>query len=182
MLRNMIVFFMITRPPRTTLTYTLFTYTTIYRSTDSKVRKIASATEYVTELLALADPSTAAGFDEKWALLRRTYETMQTPTYERYGNRDRLRQAKADALAALDVFDHNGFASQQDIDDATAMLEGFQARLNTSKALVEINADIAFKKQSRTQGRILEVRSDIFDIEVAAQKTATAKVSEKQEY
>src|SRR3546814_12215639 len=55
-------------------------------------------------------------------------------------------------------------------------------RLNTSKALVEINADIAFKKQSRTQGRILEVRSDIFDIEVAAQKAATAKVSEKQEY
>src|SRR3546814_15552167 len=42
--------------------------------TDSKVRKIAAATEYVTELLALADPSTAAGFAEKLALLRRTSE------------------------------------------------------------------------------------------------------------
>lgn len=150
--------------------------------TDAKSKKIRAATGYITDLLSLAKPGSVAEFDEKFAHLRNTYEKMKTPTYERYGNRDRLRQAKNDALTQIDAFSHNNFATQQDIDDAVAFLNGLQGRLNTSKALIDINADIAFRKQSQAQGKILELRSQIFKIENAAQRAATAKVTEKQEY
>ncbi|MEP4377539.1 MAG: hypothetical protein ABJ215_10350 [Alphaproteobacteria bacterium] len=153
-----------------------------YKSTtDSKSKKIEAALEYITELQSLADSSTAAEFDEKFALLRDTLQKTPSPTYEQFGNHDRLKKTKVAALAAIDAHNHNNFATQQDIDDTLALLTSIQDDLNVSKALVDINSDIAFDLQRANSAKTLSVRSDVFDIEISAQSAATASIEQQQE-
>ncbi len=154
-----------------------------YKDTvDRKAKKIEAAIEYITELEGLASAGTVAEFDANAALLYQTLEKAPSPTYERFGTPDRFKAAKFGSLATLDALNHNNFATQQDIDDTLATLAAIKQDLNTSKAIVDINADIAFDLQSSNSGKILEVRSGIFDIETAAQAAATAEIAEKQEY
>lgn len=150
-------------------------------TTDAKSGKIEAASEYITELLTLADPGTVAEFDAKWALLYDTLEKTPSPSYEFYGTNDRLRDTKYAALASMDAHNHNSFATQQDIDDTVALLNSIQADLNTSKAIVDINGDLAFGLQTSNQSKVLEIRSDVLDIELNAQSAATAAIAEKQE-
>lgn len=150
--------------------------------TDAKSRKIDAAIEYITELEALADPATSAEFDARLSLLYQTLEKAPSPSYEQFGTGDRFRKTKFESLATLDSFNSNNFATQQDIDDTLAMLSDMKQSLNVSKALVDINADIAFDMQTSNQGRILEVRSGIFEIEASAQTAATADIEKKQEF
>lgn len=150
-------------------------------TTDTKSKKIEAAIEYITELEALATAGNASEFDAKMALLHRTLEKTPSPTYEAFGTNDRFRKTKFESLTAIEGFNNNGFSTQQDIDDARALLSTMKNKLNVSKALVDINADIAFTMQTSNQGRILEVRSGIFEIETAAQTAATREITEKQE-
>lgn len=153
-----------------------------YKSvTDTKSKKIEAAIEYITELEGLTSSATSDEFDARLALLYKTLEKTPSPTYEQFGTNDRLRQTKFDALTTLDGYNSNGFATQQDIDDTQAMLSDLKQKLNVSKALVDINAGIGFDMQTSNQGRILEIRSGIFEIEAAAQSAATAEIEQKQE-
>ena len=150
-------------------------------TTDAKGKKVEAALEYITELQTLASPSTVAEFDEKFALLRDTLQKTKTPTYEEFGTYDRLKNAKIDALAAIDSHSHNNFATQQDIDDTLALLSSIQGDLNTSKAIIDINGDIAFDLQTANSAKTLSVRSEVFDIEINAQAAATAEITRQQE-
>lgn len=150
-------------------------------TTDTKSKKIEAAIEYIVELEALATAGNATAFDEKIAFLHKTLEKAPSPTYEPFGTSDRFRKTKFESLTAIEGLNHNGFATQQDIDDTRAMLSDMKDKLNVSKALVDINADIAFDMQTSNQGKILEVRSGIFEIETAAQNAATREITEKQE-
>lgn len=150
-------------------------------TTDTKSKKIEAALEYIAELETLADSATAAEFGEKFALLRDTLQKTPSPTYEQFGTHDRLKTTKFAALASIDAHNHNNFATQQDIDDTLALLTSIKGGLNTSKALVDINSDIAFDLQRANSAKTLGVRSDIFDIEISAQAAATASIHEQQE-
>lgn len=150
-------------------------------TTDSKANKIEVALEYIAELQTLTAPGTVAEFDAKLALLHDTLEKTPSPTFEHYGTSDRLRDTKFAALTAIEGLTHNNFATQQDIDDTNAYLTSLQTDLNTSKAIVDINGDLAFDLQSANSGKVLEVRSGIFDIEIAAQASATAEIAQQQE-
>lgn len=150
-------------------------------TTDTKGKKIEAALEYIAELQTLASAGTTSEFDEKFALLRDTLQKTPTPTYEQFGTYDRLKNAKIDALASIDAHNHNNFATQQDIDDTLALLTSIQGDLNTSKAIVDINGDIAFDLQRANSAKTLAIRSDIFDIEITAQAAATASIEQQQE-
>lgn len=156
---------------------------TAFKNTvDQKSSKIEAALEYITALEGLATSGDSAAYDVQAALLYDTLKKAPSPTYETFGSNDRFRATKTDAMATLDSFNTNGFATQQDIDDTLAMLSGIKQDLNVSKALVDINADIAFGMQTSNQGRILELRSNIFEIETEAQSAATSAITEKQEF
>jgi len=150
-------------------------------TTDIKAKKIDAAIEYIVELEALATAGDSSAFEERLALLHKTLEKTPSPTYESFGTNDRFRKTKFESLTAIEGFNTNGFSTQQNIDDARAMLTEMKQKLNVSKSLVGINADIAFTKQTSNQSRILEVRSGIFKIETAAQTAATRDINEKQE-
>ncbi len=150
-------------------------------TTDKKGQKIEVALEYIAELQTLAGSATAAEFDQKFALLRDTLEKTPSPTYEQFGTHDRLKATKFAALASIDAHNHNNFATQQDIDDTLALLSSIEGDLNTSKAIVDINGDIAFDLQRANSAKTLAVRSDIFDIEISAQQAANASITEQQE-
>lgn len=150
-------------------------------TTDAKGQKIEAALEYIAELQTLAGPATVAEFDEKFALLRDTLQKTPSPTYEQFGTYDRLKATKFAALASIDAQNHNNFATQQDIDDTLALLSTIEGDLNTSKAIVDINGDIAFDLQRANSAKVLSVRSDIFDIEITAQQAANASITEQQE-
>lgn len=150
-------------------------------TTDTKSRKIDAALEYITELEGLASAGTAAEFDAKLALLHKTLEKTPSPTFERFGTPDRFRSTKFSSLTTIENLNHNNFATQQDIDDTLATLSAMKSSLNTTKAIVDINADIAFGLQSSNQSKILELRSAIFEIETSAQSNATRAITAKQE-
>tara|TARA_R110002110_G_scaffold284986_1_gene499020 strand:- start:1609 stop:2460 length:852 start_codon:yes stop_codon:yes gene_type:complete len=150
-------------------------------TTDTKGKKIEAALEYITELEGLAAPATAAEFDQKFALLRDTLQKTPSPTYEQFGTHDRLKTTKFAALASIDAHAHNNFATQQDIDDTLAVLSSIKGDLNVSKALVDINGDIAFDLQRANSAKRLGIRSDIFEIEASAQAAATASIEQQQE-
>lgn len=151
-------------------------------TTDKKANKIEAALEYITELEGLASAGTVADFDAKLALLHQTLEKAPSPTFERFGTPDRFRSTKFAALSTIEGLNHNNFATQQDIDDTLATLSAMKTSLNTTKAIVDINADIAYGQQSSNQGKILELRAAIFEIETSAQSAATKEITEKQEY
>lgn len=154
-----------------------------YKTTvDKKSQKIDAAIEFITELEGLAGSATTAEFDSKMASLYATLEKAPSPTYEQFGTGDRFRKTKYESMATLDAFNHNNFATQQDIDDTLAALSTMKQKLNVSKSLVDINSGLAFGLQTSNQGRILEIRTGIFDIENAAQSTATAEIEQKQEF
>lgn len=154
-----------------------------YKDTaDTKAKKIDAALEYITELESLASSATTAEFDERIGLLHKTLEKAPSPSYEQFGTGDRFRKTKYDSLATLEAFNHNNFATQQDIDDTLATLSSMKQQLNVSKILVDNNASMAFGMQTSNSGRVLEVRSGIFDIEASAQSAATAEIEKKQEF
>lgn len=150
-------------------------------TTDVKGKKIEAALEYITELEGLAGSATATEFDQKFALLRDTLQKTPSPTYEQFGTHDRLKTTKFAALASIDAHNHNNFATQQDIDDTLAVLTSIKDDLNVSKAIVDINGDIAFDLNRANAAKRLAIRSDIFEIEASAQAAATASIEQQQE-
>ncbi len=72
----------------------------------------------LTDLRALADPTTVADFDAKRDDVLEILEKLRTAGISFIGAPDKLRQTKASAIAAIEGIVHNNFATQADIDAA----------------------------------------------------------------
>ena len=148
--------------------------------TDKKVSRIGDTLSGLGDLLTLADPGTVAEFD---ARLAETIDLMQktnTPLSERYGVPDRLRNAKLDGLAQLQALAHNNFATQADIDNATAIINDIQADYLASQPIVTSNSNIAFTLQTSANDTITELTRQASNIRTDALNAATDEIQAKQ--
>ncbi len=149
--------------------------------TDAKATRIGETLTSLAELLPLATPGTVAAFDTKLAETISLMETTETPIFERFGVPDGLRAAKTDGLAQLNALVHNNFASQADIDNATAIINAIQADYLASQSIATSNTNIAFTLQTSATRTINELSRQISVIETEALDEATDKVTKKQE-
>lgn len=150
--------------------------------TDAKAGRVSDTLGNLAELITLAATGTVTEFDAKLVETIALMRTTRAPVYERYGVQDRLRGAKNDGLAQLEALVHNNFATQADIDNATAIMAAIQTDYLASQSIVDGNAKIAFTLQRNASTTIGELTRQVSNIKTTAISEATGKVKEKQQY
>jgi len=149
--------------------------------TDKKASRLSDTLANLGELITLAAPGTVAEFDAKLTETISLMQTTKTPIFEQFGVQDRLRGAKTDGLAQLEALVHNNFATQTDIDNATAIMTAIQTDYTASQTIIDSNVKIAFNLQSSANTTISELTRQVSNIKAAAIGDATDKVKAKQE-
>jgi len=144
---------------------------------------LKSVIDGLGELSALADPSTAADFDAKRTAILILLDKMQTAGTPPLGMiHDGLRQARTDAVAALEGIVTNGFAAPADVTAAVDAIDALSVTLTDRLTLVELAAETAANGVSALNEVKVRVESEIRDIEAAARAELSKKVADAQSY
>ncbi len=134
----------------------------------------------LSNLVALADPSTVAEFDALLASTIADIEKLQTPLFERFGAPDGLRKVKADALAQLNALAHNNFATNGDITSVQATLNALSADFAGALVITTINANAGFELSQNTNARITDLDAEIISIKLGAQAEKIDDIEKKK--
>ena len=132
------------------------------------------------ELRGFADSSTVAEFDAKRSETLSNLDKLITTTTHLRAAPDGLRDAKAEAIAALEGIVHNDFATAEDVTAAQDTIDQVTANLTTRLSLLEINQDIATSIVTSADRTRDEVLLKIDDIEIAERKKQIDRVQELQ--
>jgi small-conductance mechanosensitive channel len=150
--------------------------------TDARIAKSTLIIEQLNDLGNLADPSSVAEFDAKLAQLIDTVNKTEARSYEYFGVNDKVRKHKADALASLNSLSHNGFATQQDIDDVNATLSAIRSDFMSSNQIANTNANLAFTQYTSTSRQLNEIRGQMSAITIDAKAEVFGKIEERKRY
>ena len=123
----------------------------------------------LSNLVALADPSTVAEFDALLATTIADIEKLDTPLFERFGAPDGLRKVKADALAQLNSLVHNNFATGGDISAVQAALNNLSADFGGALVITRINENAGLDLSQNTNAKIADLDAEIAAIKLGAQ-------------
>ena len=136
----------------------------------------------MTNLIALADPSTIADFDTLLASTIADIKKLQTPFYERFGAPDGLRKVKAEALAQLESLAHNNFATAGDISSVQATLNSISADFASAVVITRINQDASFNLAANTNEKIIDLESDISLIKASQEAEKLDEIEAKRKH
>ena len=148
----------------------------------SNRENIKTVQTLLTDLRALADSSTVADFDAKRTDVLNVLEKLRVAGRSFIGAPDKLRAAKASAIADIEGIVHNNFATQADIDAAQATIDGVVADLAAPAELVEVNYQMARKYDNALQASKAKAELEIDDIQGDARHAKLVSMKEKQQY
>ena len=149
-----------------------------HRETVSSNRQtVIEALSQLTDLRALADPSTATEFEDKRTELLATLDKLKTANPSRFGAPDGLSAAKSDGTAAIGGIVTNNFASATDIQNAQDTIDSLSDTLTFSFTILELNQDGASKLISGTTRGLTESNNRIDEI---VKEERQAKIDEIQ--
>lgn len=153
-----------------------------YRSTvQSNWFSINDAQAQLTELRALADPSSVAEFEAKLSQLQDTYSSFRTAKRFRFAAPDGLSNVKTTAQSQLESISHNNFASQSDIDSAQATIDSLSAELTTAFSIVDNNFSQAKALFSSVDVGLDRVNLKIEELEVVERERKVEEIKQLEE-
>lgn len=135
----------------------------------------------LTELRALADPSTATEFDAKRTEVLDNLDKLLTAKPSRFGAPDGLRTAKTDGTADIGGIVTNNFATAADIQSAQDTIDSLSATLTASFSILELNQDGASSLISGVTRGLTAVNSEIDDIVNAERKAQIDEIEAERD-
>jgi len=150
--------------------------------TDARIAKSTLIIEQLNDLGNLANPASVAEFDAKLAELIDTVDKTEARSYEYFGVNDKVRKHKADALTWLQAVAHNGFATQQDIDDVQADIAIIRGNFLQSNQIANTNASMAYTTFTSTSRQLNEIKGQISSISIAANAEVLGEIEERKKY
>jgi len=147
----------------------------------SNRQTVKDTLDQLSELRALADPTTVAEFDAKRTEVLATIEKLMTANVTGLGAPDGLVDLKPASTADLKGIVHNDFATAGDITNAQAVIDDLTTQFSAKLDILEINQDIATSIVNNKDRVLTEVNSKIDEIEVAEQKQQIDRIKKLQD-
>lgn len=144
---------------------------------------VKSTLDRLSELTALADPSTSADFDAKLQETLDILDKIQTAGNTPAGMvNDGLRTLRASTVAGLQAIVTNGFATPADVTSVTDAVNTLALALTDGLVMVELASDTATNAVTSFKRIKSEAEAKVLEIELAAKDALTKKIEDARDY